>query len=527
MKKFKLLDCTLRDGGFVNEWDFGHNCINNIVERLEQAHVDIIEVGYLRDYVGYNKNSTQFPNTDSINETLNKQKYDQMMVALMDYGCCDIECLEDKSRSILDGIRLTFKKKDIDAALEFGKKIQKKGYKLFLQPVAITDYEAKEVISLVEKINGVIPYAVCMVDTYGFMNKHDLIKYYYLFDTSLKQEICLGYHSHNNYQLSYANAVELIEQPSQRELIIDASVFGMGKGAGNLNTELIVSYYNENVEERYDVNQILEIISMYLEKEREKNFWGYNLKYYLAAINDCHHQYVQFLLEKKTLTIESINKILASIDFEKKTRYEQVYIEELYDKYQNVIINDEHTVTALAQRFKDQEILVLAPGYSLIRNKSKILKFIQERNPYIISVNHYIEGYNQDFIFLSNGIRFCQLENELGKIDIESVEIVATSNISPTILKPDYVVNYKSLLLEQTYVKDNATLMLLRLLINAGVQRVSIAGFDGFVANNQNYYDIGISLNNNLLNKNQDISDALGDIEKLISVNFITETLYK
>ncbi|MEY8334644.1 aldolase catalytic domain-containing protein [Lachnospiraceae bacterium 47-T17] len=526
MKNLKLLDCTLRDGGFVNEWYFGHSCINNIVERLEQAHIDIIEVGYLRDFVSYDKNSTQFPDTDAVNRTLNRKAYGKMLVALIDFGCCDIQCLGQKTQSVLHGIRLTFKKKDIDAAFEFGKEIQSKGYKLFLQPVAITDYTAKEVINLVEKINAIRPYAVCMVDTYGFMNKHDLIKYFYLFDTSLNNDICLGYHSHNNYQLSYANAIELMEQPSQREFIIDASVFGMGKGAGNLNTELIVSYYNENVEEKYDVNHILEIISTYLEKEREGHFWGYNLKYYLAAINDCHHQYVQFLLEKKTLTIRSINKILSSIDAERKTKYEREYIENLYDNYQNVFINDVATIAAFSRKIAGREILILAPGYSLVQNRHLIFKFIQEKNPYVISVNHYIEGYRQDCIFLSNGIRFCQLENEMEKIDIDSTEIIATSNISPTILKPNYVVNYKSLLLEHTQVKDNAALMLLRLLINAGVSEVAIAGFDGFVDDRPNYYDTGISLNNHLLSKNRDISIALYRIQSFISINFITKTLY-
>lgn len=526
MKKYKLLDCTLRDGGFVNEWNFGHNCINNIVERLERANIDIIEVGYLRDTVAYDKNSTQFPDTESINQTLNKKSYRQMVVALMDFGCCKIDHIADKKDSVLDGLRLTFRKDDTDAALDFGRRIMEKGYQLFLQPVAITDYEAKAVIELIDKINLVNPYAVCMVDTYGFMNKHDLNKYFYLFDTSLNPKICLGYHSHNNYQLSYANAVELAEHPSPRELIIDSSVFGMGKGAGNLNTELMVSYFNENADGNYDVNHILEIISMYLEKERKQNFWGYNLKYYLAAINDCHHQYVQFLLEKKTLTIESINKILADIDKDKKTMYDESYIASLYHEYQNVAINDESTLLELSEKMKSEEILILAPGYSLIREKEAIQTYIKQKRPVVITINHYISEYEQDFIFVSNGIRYCQLENEIEKIKQKHVKIIATSNISPTVLTPDHIVNYKSLLLPDTAAKDNAALMLLRMLGNMGISKVCLAGLDGFQNGARNYYDTGISLNDNLLQSNEKTGAALKEIEASIHLEFLTESIY-
>lgn len=525
MKNYKLLDCTLRDGGFVNEWNFGHNCINNIAERLERGNVDIIELGYLRDFVAYDKNSTQFPGTKAINLTMNKDSYKQMMVALMDYGCCAMENIEEKSQSILDGIRLTFKRKDTDVALDFARGIQKKGYKLFLQPVAITDYDAKAVVELIEKMNELDPYAVCMVDTYGFMNRHDLRKYFYLFDSCLKPGICLGYHSHNNYQLSYANAVELIEQPSQREIIIDSSVFGMGKGAGNLNTELMVSYFNENAGGNYDVNHILEIIGMYLEKERKKNFWGYNLKYYLAAINDCHHQYVQYLLEKKTLTIESVNKILTSIDDTQKTMYDEDYIKQLYQEYQNVAINDEAAVADLARNLSG-EILILAPGYSLIKEKDTIRRFIEEQKPTVISVNHYIKEYEQDYIFVSNSIRYSQLENEIEDIAPKDIKIIATSNISPTVLTPDYTVNYKSLLLDETNVRDNAALMFIRLLLNMGYKKIAIAGFDGFDLNTHNYYDTGISLDDDLLTKNKEIGAAVCNIKKQAEIDFITETLY-
>ena len=215
-RRIMVLDCTLRDGGFVNEWKFGHECIINIAGRLDRANMDIIEVGYLRNTAIYNEDSTEFPDTLSINKSIGGHHYNAMIVAIMDYGKCDIERVAPKESSIVDGIRLTFRKNEINEALELAVKIKGLGYKVFLQPVAITDYSASDVVAFVEKANSVQPFAVCMVDTYGFMSKRDLIRYFYLFDASLDDGICLGYHSHNNFQLSYSNSIELIEQISNR-----------------------------------------------------------------------------------------------------------------------------------------------------------------------------------------------------------------------------------------------------------------------------------------------------------------------
>ena len=178
-------------------------------------------------------------------------------------------------------------------------------------------------MAFVEKANSVQPFAVCMVDTYGFMSKRDLIRYFYLFDASLDDGICLGYHSHNNFQLSYSNSIELIEQISNRELIIDSTVFGMGKGAGNLNTEMITSYINNNIVEKYDVGQVLEIISLYIDEQKKLHSWGYDLRYFLSASTDTHHQYANYLIEKKTLSIDSITTILKRIKDDKRTRYDE------------------------------------------------------------------------------------------------------------------------------------------------------------------------------------------------------------
>ena len=527
MKKVRLLDCTLRDGGFVNHWQFGEDCIINIFERLELAGIDIIEVGYLRDYVSFNADETQYPDTASIGKLLPPKINENVrVVAIIDYGECTLDRIAPCADTVLDGIRVTFKQKDIVQALEFCKKIKERGYMISLQPVSFMDYAPQDVLNLVEAANELYPFAVCIVDTYGFMNKRDLLRYFSLMDATLKPNIALGYHSHNNFQLAYSNAVELVEQFTEREMIVDCSVLGMGKGAGNAATELMVLYMNQNMGGAYDLDQVLEIADTYIEKERKKNYWGYSLKYYLAASNNCHHQYVSFLLNKKTLSIKSINEIISHISPNKKTRYDEAHIIRLYNEFQQRNITCQNVYPRLKEIIGDTPILIVAPGSSLVTQAARITHHIEEHHPYIISVNHISELYSPHAVFVSNHKRYSQIALRVKKHPANTL-VIATSNINPTTLETNYILNYSTLLVEDALISDNATLMLINALIQMGVTQVSLAGFDGYKAVGSNYFDNRWDFMGKPWEQNQAIFNAVQALKSKIQLDFVTDTLYQ
>lgn len=526
MKRIRLLDCTLRDGGFINEWKFGEACITNIFERLELAGIDIIEVGYLRDYVPDNVDETQFPNTAAIGRVIpQKVKNSSLTVAIVDLGDCGIEHIQPKTETVLDGIRVTFKRHELRDAVAYCKALKEKGYLVSMQPVSFMDYSPQDVLNLVEAANVLEPFAVCIVDTYGFMNKRDLLRYYSLMDATLKPEIALGYHSHNNFQLAYSNAVELVEQFTEREMIVDCSVMGMGKGAGNAATELMALYMNNNMGGNYDLNQILEIADTYIEKERKKNYWGYSLKYYLAASNNCHHKYVSFLLDKKTLSIKSVNEIISHIAPDRKTRYDEAHITQLYNEFQKRSNSGENPYKKLRAEIGDASVLIVAPGSSLVKQTEQIRKYIKENRPYIISINHISELYPPHAVFISNHKRYGQIALSLNKHP-GNARIITTSNINPTTLLADYVLNYSSLLVEDPSISDNATLMLMNALIQMGVSAVSLAGFDGYKPDGNNYFDEHWDFMGHEWDQNQSISRAVQDMSRKLQINFVTDTLY-
>lgn len=305
----KLLDCTLRDGGYVNDWEFGQSCIEYIFQRLLKTKADAIEVGFIDDRRVYDSNRTIFPDTESINKTYKHFNHEgTLLFAMIDYGTCDIKNIQPCEESCLDGIRVIFKINNMKNAVEYGRLLKNKGYLVSLQLVSVTSYTDKDILDFCELVNDLSPYSIGIVDTYGLMHKEKASHYFELLDHNLNADIAIGYHSHNNFQLAYANTLEILSMKTDRLIIADGTLYGMGKSAGNAPTELLIMHLNEIMGQKYDVNQALDAIDACVIPIYEKKRWGYNLLFYLAASNDCHPNYIEYLLSKKTLSVSAVKQ---------------------------------------------------------------------------------------------------------------------------------------------------------------------------------------------------------------------------
>lgn len=529
MKAIKILDCTLRDGGYVNDWNFGLGTIESIISRLDKARIDIVEIGFLDDRRKYDENRSILPDTDSIKPIFkNLDIQNAMILAMIDYGTCDIKALTHQKDSVLDGIRVIFKKKDYPEALKFCAEIKKKGYKLSLQPVSVTTYSDSEMIELLKKVNEVAPYSVSIVDTYGLMHKKELLHYFNLMDKNLTAETLIGYHSHNNFQLAYANCTELMAVDSDRELIVDGSLYGMGKSAGNACTELLTMHMNENYGGRYNLDQLLEAIDVDIMKEYAKQYWGYSFKHFIAASNDCHPDYVSNLLNKKTLSVKSINEIIAKIEPANKLTFNRDVMENLYLEYQNKIIEDSGAYAGLSAELGQRDILIIAPGKSIETHAEKIRSFIKEKNPVIITINFINDDFNPDYVFMGNAKRYSQFFSKIYRN--LNVKVICTSNVSESNKKIDYKFNFISLVNKNEHIRDNPTLMLLKILIKMNIKEAYLAGFDGYSADDStNYpgeYIQFLYCDDNVVLRNEAVKKALLLIEKEIKLNFLTPTIY-
>ena len=530
--EIRLLDCTLRDGGYLNDWEFGRSNIVNIFERLVSAGIDIIETGFIDDRRPFDVNRTIFPDTESANRIYGKlDKGSSMIVGMIDYGTCSIDNIMDAKDCYLDGIRVIFKKHKMHDAIAFCHRIKEKGYKVFAQAVSITSYNDDELSELIGLVNDLEPYAFSLVDTYGLLHKGQLRHYFDFACAHLKTSIGIGYHAHNNFQLAYANCIELVDDPPKdRMLIVDGTLYGMGKSAGNTPIELLVMHMNGYHGTCYHNSQILEAIEVTILEMSRKVGWGYSFKFFLAASHDCHPNYVNFLMDNGKLSVKSINEILENLDDDKRLLYDADYIKEQYLDYQKRYCADSDSVSRLIKELEGADILLMGPGKNIYRQRDRVEEYIAKKKTVTISINFIPEDYDIDYVFMSNAKRYVQLCSALNE-QKEKSKLIATSNITRTLGEFDYTLSYSDLLDEEALMPDNPLIMLLKLLKKANVSGIGLAGFDGYRETSvSNYVNPNMEYTYSSEEADNINNDTVAGIRKLglgITPVFVTESIYE
>lgn len=531
MRNIKLLDCTLRDGGYINDWEFGQDALTSVFERLVSAHIDVVEVGFIDERRKFDNNRSIMPDTASVAKIFgNLDKGQAMVVGMIDYGTCSLEHLQPANESYLDGIRVIFKKEVMPAAIDYCRQVQDLGYKVFTQAVSITSYNDQELLELIDRVNEFSPYAVSMVDTYGLLHQSNLARIFDILDANLKLEICIGYHAHNNFQMGYANCIEILNKAVDRPLLVDASLYGMGKSAGNTPIELISMYMNEHFGKGYDISQMLEAIEINIMDIYNQIPWGYNLFYYISASNKCHPNYVSYLMNKRTLSMKSINEILKAIQLEKKLLYCREHIEELYLRYQNIDFNDADIVNVLQTELAGKDVLVVGPGTSISTEAKLIGEYIRTRSPIIVSINFIPRNINPNYLFITNVKRYAQMATRLCAEENAQLKTIATSNVTKTKGSFNYVLNYSSLIDSETEIPDNSLIMLLRAFNRIGVRKVGLAGFDGYSESEMNYFSTNMEYSfakEKAQYLNNYTRNYLDSVKNDLDVTFVTKSKYE
>ena len=519
MKNVRVLDCTLRDGGRIINCAFPDQEIRQLSHRLANAKIDIVEIGFLRDYhdVTYTGDSTFFTDVDQMIPFIDKDKKNTMYVAFIDYGMFDFSSLKAYDGRSIDGIRFGFTKKNYaehkDDILRCMGIIKEKGYKLFIQGVNSLNYSDLEILELVSMVNDVHPYSFGIVDTYGAMYMDDVDRIYGLIDNNMKKDICINFHSHNNYQLSFAFAQEVIKlSRGSRQIIIDGTLNGMGKVAGNLNTELLVDYLVRKLQYDYEVDDLFDMIDDFIYQYSLKHKWGFSTAALMAGIYKSHPNNIIYLTQKFRLDTKDIGKILSMIDPDKRQRYDYDNIQKLYIEYIADKTDDYETIQSLRKLIGDREVLVLVPGNSLNEYAKEISDYITVHDPFVISVN-FVDANKKSYAFFGNQKRYAMLKEQR-----QGRKVIVSSNVHSD--GEDIVVNYHSLINRGYKYFENSTIMLLNLLKRIEVNSIAIAGFDGFDTEKKNNYIDGSYQNDRHIDEFVQLNEEIGDM-----LTGISETL--
>ena len=230
----KLLDCTLRDGAYIVDGKFGEPAIRGIISKLNESEVDVIECGWLKN-PEYEMGTTYYHVPGDLCQYLGKKKKNTIYVVMIDWDRYDLDYLPEYDGSSIDAVRVVFPHGKHREGIEVAKGIKQKGYKVFLQAANTLAYSDEDLISLAQAVNELCPVSLSVVDTFGAMYSDDLERIVAILDERLDGMIGLGFHSHNNQQLSFALSMRFVEllENSGRQVIVDSSLCGMGRGAGN------------------------------------------------------------------------------------------------------------------------------------------------------------------------------------------------------------------------------------------------------------------------------------------------------
>ena len=235
-------------------------------------------------------------------------------------------------------------------------------------------------------------------------------------------------------------------------------------------------------------------------------------------------------MDKKKLSVKSINEILESLEPDKKLLYDEAYIEKLYIDYQKNICDDTNDIEGLKERFEGKEILLLAPGHSVYTEYNKVIEYIRNNKPIVISMNFCPEGYPLDYIFMSNAKRYVRLSSVLANLPSQ-IRTIATSNVTRAKGQFDYILNYSAWLDEDALIVDNPMLMFMKVLKQIGVDKVTLAGFDGYTkSETEDYVNPNMAYSfskEKAMEINEDVINGLKKLQWYDHFQFLTESLYE
>ncbi len=331
MDNIGILDCTLRDGGHVNDSDFGEEAIRGIAGGLARAGVDYVEMGFLR-------NGRFTPGQSSCNDASEmganvpvdggRTKF----TAMIRPDWYDISQMS-KGKQGIDIIRFAFYYRDFDLMAEQARVVRELGYGIICNPVNIMGYTDDSLKELVERINGIMPEQVTIVDTFGALTYESLRRIYGIVEDGLAPNIRIGLHLHENQSLAYGLLHEFLEiKKPGRGTVIDASLLGMGRMPGNLCMEILATHLNTYFGKEYDISEIYRLIGRHIEPLKEKYGWGYHPAYFLTGQMNMHRSYGEYLFDKG-LDIYEISRLLAKIPRQSRDEFHKDVIEKIFENH--------------------------------------------------------------------------------------------------------------------------------------------------------------------------------------------------
>ena len=317
----RITDCTIRDGGYLLSKNSDPAFVKGVMKGLADAGIDFVETGFLQTNVS--GETLVYANSVDARRYLPEDRKKTQFLGFCDNSRYSPDNLDPYDGRSFKWLRISFAKHEIDASVEFCRKAQDMGYTVQFNPMDAISYSDEEREKLIEKANKVKPGSMSIVDTFGAMYLEDLHHIFRQMDSLLDPSIAIGLHSHDNLGLSTALAETMImlANESGRDVIVDGSLFGMGRGAGNASTELLASYLNEHHGAQYNIPVLLDTIQKYIDPLRDHIHWGYDLPMFVCGTEHAHVDNVYYLEKNTDCTARGMYEVIKTMPVPQRTRY--------------------------------------------------------------------------------------------------------------------------------------------------------------------------------------------------------------
>lgn len=275
-EELKVLDCTIRDGGLINNYNFSDAFVKAIYAATAAAGVDYMEIGKKLcesdEYTRKKYGKWNFCNEDDIKAVVDSYTgdYRPTLAVMYDVGRVDTDALVPVDQSVIGMIRVACYVHQIDAGLDLVKRCKDHGYETTLNIMAPSAAIETDLIEGLQEINEVAEVDfLYFVDSYGAFYSEQITSYLNLYRENAPSKQ-LGFHAHNNQQLAFANTQQCIIEGVN---LLDATVNGIGRGAGNCNLELLLGFLKNP---KFDVRPLYKVIQEYMVPLRQEIEWGFN-----------------------------------------------------------------------------------------------------------------------------------------------------------------------------------------------------------------------------------------------------------
>lgn len=464
MNQFKILDCTLRDGGYYTNWDFSKSLVDTYLKSFNALPVEYLEVGYRSgpqaEYLG-----EYFYCPIYLLEELKAKSTKKLVIILneKDVRAADVPSLLGPCVGLVTMVRIAIDPKQFNRALELAAAVKALGFEVGFNVMYMSTWKSQpEFLALLGKTKGVCDYFY-MVDSFGGVYPEDVKEIYAIVKAQV--DVPIGFHGHNNLELALINTLTAIECGAS---MVDATVTGMGRGAGNVKTELLLTALNAKMGLEVDFNALSAVVDGF-NKLQESYGWGTNLPYMVSGANSLPQKEVMDWVGKRYY---SFNSIIRALQNQSKKQSD----------------NEKLPVFSAEKQFT--KALVIGGGPSVQHHNQAIMNFIA-KNKEEICIIHASSRNAETYSNLGVAEFFCLVGNEgyrLERVFSNLNDFKATCILPPFPRKmgtyvPNTIKNRASELASVTFtsdLSDTHTTLALQTCIELGVQEVFCVGYDGY-----------------------------------------------